>query len=264
MLHQWEEPIISVGKGSGAIFFSHCSLKCLYCQNHEISHEGFGNEISIEKLTEIFKNLENEGACNINLVSPSHYANEIIEALKIYRPNIPIVWNTSGYEEVSTIQKIKDYVDVYLTDLKYVSSAFSKEFSGAANYFEKAANAILEMRKNQPKDVIENGLMRRGLIVRHMVLPTCAKDSISVLNWIYENLGKDTYVSLMSQYTPCYNAKKHQILKRKLKPVEYKYVLNHAVSLGLKNGFYQDFSSAQTCFIPNFKNENWQRIRSVI
>lgn len=253
MLHKWEEPIISCGKGSGAIFFSHCSLKCVYCQNFEISHEGEGKEISVFELAEMFKNLEQQGAANINLVSPTHYTNEIIEALKIYRPKIPIVWNTSGYEEVSTIRKLKNYVDIFLTDLKYSSSKLAKNFSKAENYFEKATKAILQMRKNQPKDVIENGAMKKGVIVRHLILPNCVQNSLDVLNWIKENLGTQTYLSLMSQYTPCYKAAKP--IDRTLKPIEQKVVLSRALSLGFENGFFQDISSACKQFIPNFKND---------
>ena len=235
MLHMWEEPIISVGKGSGAIFFSGCNLKCLYCQNFEISHQAKGNEISPKGLAEIFKDLERRGAANINLVTPTHFAYEIVEALEIYRPKIPIVWNTSGYEEVETIKKISKYVDVYLTDLKYFSSELSKNFSNAENYFEKASKAILEMRKAQPKDVVENVVMKKGLIVRHLVLPGCVKDSIKVLDWIKENLGSETYLSLMNQYTPCYKASENKLLKRKIKPLEYKAAQAHALKLGFEN-----------------------------
>lgn len=252
MLHMWEEPIISVGKGSGAIFFSGCNLKCLYCQNFEISHQAKGNEISPKDLAEIFKDLEKRGAANINLVTPTHFANEIIEALEIYRPKIPIVWNTSGYEEVETIKKISKYVDVYLTDLKYFSSELSKNFSNAENYFEKASKAILEMRKAQPKDVVENGVMKKGLIVRHLVLPGCVKDSIKVLDWIKENLGNETYLSLMNQYTPCYKASENELLKRKIKPLEYKAAQAHALKLGFENGFFQESQSASKKYIPKF------------
>lgn len=252
MLHMWEEPIISVGKGSGAIFFSGCNLKCLYCQNFEISHQAKGNEISPKGLAEIFKDLERRGAANINLVTPTHFANEIIEALEIYRPKIPIVWNTSGYEEVETIKKISKYVDVYLTDLKYFSSELSKNFSNAENYFEKASKAILEMRKAQPKDVVENGVMKKGLIVRHLVLPGCVKDSIKVLDWIKENLGSETYLSLMNQYTPCYKASGNELLKRKIKPLEYKVAQAHALKLGFENGFFQEPQSASKKYIPKF------------
>lgn len=252
MLHMWEEPIISVGKGSGAIFFSGCNLKCLYCQNFEISHQAKGNEISPNGLAEIFKDLERRGAANINLVTPTHFADGIVEALEIYRPKIPIVWNTSGYEEVETIKKISKYVDVYLTDLKYFSSELSKNFSNAENYFEKASKAILEMRKAQPKDVVENGVMKKGLIVRHLVLPGCVKDSIKVLDWINENLGSETYLSLMNQYTPCYKASENELLKRKIKPLEYKVAQAHVLKLGFENGFFQEPQSASKKYIPKF------------
>ncbi len=252
MLHMWEEPIISCGNGSGAIFFSGCSLKCIYCQNHKISQGLEGKEITIQELAQIFKELEESGAANINLVTPTHFANEIALALEIYRPKIPIVWNTSGYEEISTIQKISKYVDIYLTDLKYFSSEISKEFSNAENYFEKASKAVLEMRKNQPVDLVENGAMKKGVIVRHLVLPTCAKDSIKVLDWINENLGNQTYISVMSQFTPCFKAEQNEKLKNKLKPIEYKAVLNHALTLGFENGFFQEFESANSKYIPKF------------
>lgn len=250
MKHFWEEPIISGTNGSGAIFFSHCSLKCCFCQNYEISHLGKGEDISVQKLAEIFKELENSGVHNINLVSPTHYTNEIIEALKIYKPNIPIVWNTNSYEEVETIKKLKDYVDIYLADLKVCSKEISSELLGAPNYFERASQAILEMRKNQPVDVIENGIMKKGIIVRHLVMPTYQDDSLKILDWINENLGNETYISLMSQYTPCYKAKFP--IDRKLKPLEYKIVLKKCEKLGFCNGFTQEFSSASTNYIPKF------------
>lgn len=256
MLHKWEEPIISGENGSGAIFFSGCNLKCIYCQNYQISSLGNGEQISVEKLADIFKTLENMGANNINLVTPTHYSYQIVEALKIYRPNIPVVWNTSGYESVETLEKIKDYVDVYLTDLKYYSKALSTELSGATDYFDVATKAILKMRENQPKDVIQNGLMKKGLIVRYLVLPSLYRDSFAILEWIKENLGTDTFVSIMSQYTPCYKALKHKKLKRKLKRKEYDEVLKKVVELDFKNGFAQDLESSSTKFIPDFECES--------
>ena len=255
MIHQWEEPIISGGKGSGAIFFSGCNLKCIYCQNYQISSLGEGKEVTIEGLADLFKQLEQSGAENINLVTPTHFTNQIIKALKIYRPKVPIVWNTSGYESVETIKKLKNYVDIYLTDLKYCSRVLSTEFSCATDYFDVATKAILEMRKNQPEDIIENGLMKKGLIVRHLVLPTFVHDSINVFNWIYENLGTSTYISVMSQYTPCYKALKHKILKKKLKKKDYDKLLMHIVDLGFENGFVQDLSSSTCEFIPDFTSQ---------
>lgn len=250
MLHFWEEPIISGINGSGAIFFSHCSLKCSFCQNYELSHLGKGEEISVQKLTEIFKELQDLGANNINLVSPTHYTNEIIEALEIFRPNIPIIWNTNGYENVETIKKLKNYVDIYLTDLKFVSSELSERFLNAKDYFKMASKAILQMRENQPEDNLENGLMKKGVIVRHLVMPTCQNDSLKVLNWINNNLGNQTFISLMSQYTPCYKAE--FLIDRPLKPLEYKIVLKECEKLGFCNGFTQEFESASKKYIPKF------------
>lgn len=256
MLHMWEEPIISGTNGSGAIFFSGCNLKCIYCQNYQISSLGNGQIISIDKLVDIFKKLEQMGASNINLVTPTHYTNQILQAIDIYRPKIPIVWNTSGYESVETLQKLAKYVDIYLTDLKYYSKSLSTELSGATDYFDVATKAILQMRKNQPKDEFENGMMKKGLIVRHLVLPSCQKDSVTILNWINENLGNDTFVSVMSQYTPCYKAIHHKKLRRKLKQKEYDEVLKKIVELDFKNGFVQDLDSSSTDFIPDFECEN--------
>ena len=250
MLHFWEEPIISGKNGSGAIFFSGCPLKCEYCQNHEISFDGKGEEKTVLQLVEIIKDLESEGAENINFVTPTHFTNEIIAALDIYKPKIPIVWNTSGYETVETIKKLKNYVDVYLTDLKYFSSELSLKYSKAKDYFENASKAILEMRKNQPKDIFKNGIMQKGVIVRHLVLPSHYEDSKLILNWIKNNLGKQTYISVMSQFTPQKNAKAP--LNRTLTPLEYKIVLKECEKLGFTNGFIQELTSATSAYTPKF------------
>lgn len=259
MLHYFEEPIISgeehenaKANGSGAVFFSNCTLKCVYCQNYEISSNGMGKEITPEKLANIFLQLEKAGANNINLVSPTHYTAQIIEALKIYKPNIPVVWNTSGYEKVETIKMLDGYVDIFLTDLKYFSSELSAKLSLAPNYFEECSKSILQMRKNQPEDVVENGLMKKGLIVRHLVLPNQTKDSKKIIDWINENLGKKTYVSLMSQYVPMANAKNISEINRKITPLEYKVLVNQLNKLGFSNAFVQDFSSAETIYTPDF------------
>lgn len=254
-LHFWEEPIISGESGSGTIFFSGCNLKCVYCQNYEISKQAFGKEISVERLAEIFKELENKGANNINLVTPSHYVTQIIEALKIYKPKVPIVYNTSGYDSVEEIKMLEGWVDVYLTDLKYYSKELSKKYSSAENYFEVATKAILEMVKQQPKNIYENGLLKKGVIIRHLVLPNNYKDSFEVLNWIKINLGENVLVSIMGQYTPYYNAKNFEEINRKLKPIEYKLVLNHFQKIGLKNGFMQSLDSADESYIPPFNLE---------
>lgn len=256
MLHYFEEPPISgVGEnanGSGTIFFSSCTLKCIYCQNYEISTSCDGKEITIEVLSDLFKQLERAGANNINLVTPTHYTKQIIEALDIYKPNIPIVWNTSGYEKPETIEMLKDYVDIYLTDIKYVSPELSGKYSFAKNYFENCSKSILKMRENQPEDVFENGLMKKGIIIRHLVLPSSTDDSKAVINWIYDNLGPNTYLSLMSQYVPMANAKQYSEINRKIKPIEYKVLVNHLEKLDFKNVFLQDYSSATTDYTPNF------------
>ncbi len=259
MLHHYEEPIIS-GEfsensnkfGSGAIFFSGCNLKCVYCQNFQISSKTCGKEISPEQLAEIFKKLEKSGALNINLVTPTHFTNQIIEALNIYRPALPIIWNTSGYEKAETIKLLDGYVDIFLTDLKYYSPELSKELSCAENYFETASKAIIQMRKNQPKDIIENNLMKKGIIIRHLVLPNQTKDSLKIIDFINDNLGNETYVSLMSQYVPMHLARKYEKINRKIKPLEYKILVNKLIKFNFKNVFLQDISSANCIFTPNF------------
>lgn len=255
MLHHYEEPIISGGEegvGSGAIFFAGCNLKCCYCQNYVISHEYKGVYCSIKDLAEIFKDLESKGAYNINLVTPTHYTAEIIEALKIYRPSIPIVWNSSGYESVETVEKLRDYVDIYLVDIKYSSNDLALKYSKAPDYIDVNQKAILKMRANQPIDVIENGLMKKGVIVRHLVLPNHTSDSIRCLDFICDNLGSDTIVSIMSQYEPLNEAKNYPEINRKITPIEYKRVLSHAISRNMINSFTQDLSSANSKYIPDF------------
>lgn len=261
MLHFFEEPIISGegdnAKGSGAIFFSHCNLKCCYCQNYEISLGKSGKSITSDTLISIFKQLENAGANNINLVTPTHYSLQILETLKKYKPKIPVVWNSSGYEDPKIIKLLKDYVDIYLVDLKYYSPDISLKYSKAKNYFEFASKTILQMRKNQPTDIIENGLMKKGIIIRHLVLPNQTSDSINIIDWINENLGNKTYLSLMSQYVPMANAKDFSEINRKITPLEYKILIKKLENLRFINCFIQDFDSAKECFTPNFnENEN--------
>ena len=256
MKHFWEEPLISGTNGSGAIFFCYCSLKCIYCQNYQISHLGEGKQISISTLANLFQQIEQSGAHNINLVSPTHYTNEIISAIELYKPSIPVVWNTSGYESEETIQKLKNYVDIYLCDFKYFDEAIAKEYSLAPNYKENCTKAILQMRKNQPNDIIENGIMKKGMIIRHLILPTHQNDSKNILRWIKEHLGQKTFISLMSQYTPFYKAKNHPVLNRKIKPIEYKAVINEFLSLGFENGFSQEYSSASCDYVPLFNSND--------
>ena len=252
MLHQFEEPVISVGKGSGAIFFAGCNLKCVFCQNYKISHTGKGKRVSVKGLVKIFKKLEKVGAANINLVTPTQFSLQIIEALKLYKPKIPVVWNSSGYESVETIKKLKDLVDVFLVDLKYSNNELAMRYSGANNYVENAKAVIVAMRKLKPKDVIENGVMTAGLIVRHLVLPNNTADSIECLRFVLNKLGKDTIVSIMSQYQPVFRACEFEEINRKLKPIEYKRVVNFAIENDMKNCYVQDLTSADSKYTPKF------------
>ena len=255
MLHHFEEPIISGCEndiGSGAIFFTGCNLKCVFCQNEPISHKNKGKNISIKKLAQIFKKLEKKGAYNINLVTPTHFANQIIQALQIYKPKIPIVWNSSGYENKEEIEKLKDFIDIYLVDFKYMDNELSIKYSKANNYVEKATSAIIQMKQNQPDDIIENGLMKKGVIIRHLILPTHTNDSVNCLNFIFNNLGRDSIVSLMSQYEPRYGAAAYPEINRKITPLEYKRVVSYAQKLEMNNCFVQDLSSANSKFTPKF------------
>ena len=250
--HYGEEPIISGTKGSGTIFFSHCNLKCVYCQNYDISDGGKGLEISVSRLVEIFKELEAKGVHNINLVSPTHYAELILEALTIYKPSIPVVYNTNGYDDVEMLRKLAPYIDIYLTDLKYYDYALSARYSNCADYFDKASKAIKQMRLNCPTDEIVDGLMMRGVVVRHLVLPNCTDDSIKVLDYLAKDMGTDTIVNLMCQYVPVHLSCNFPEINRTLKPLEYKRVVTHALTLGLNKGYIQEFSSATTDEIPKF------------
>ena len=255
MFHHYEEPLISGEentKGSGAIFFAGCNLRCCFCQNFPISHGNKGKIISVKKLANIFKKLEKKGALNINLVTPTHFSMQIIEALKIYRPQIPIVWNSNGYETKETIKLLKDYVDVFLVDLKYMNDELAHKYSKAKNYVENATLSIKQMKENQPKDIIENGLIKKGLIIRHLILPTHTSDSIMCLNFIHDEISEDSIVSLMSQYEPRYNANQHEEINRKITPLEYKRVVNHAIKLNMTNCFTQDLSSADSKYTPKF------------
>ena len=187
---------------------------------------------------------------NINLVSPSHYANQIIEALKIYRPNIPIVWNSNGYDDINTIEKMSEYVDIFLVDLKFFDTELSTKYCKAKDYFEIATMAIKKMIELKPNVVIENDIMKSGVIIRHLVMPNCTDDSIKILEWIAKNAKDNSIVSLMGQYTPCFKASEYPEINRKLKPLEYKVVLNKMLSLGLTNGFVQELESSDEKYIP--------------
>ncbi|MDE6614266.1 MAG: radical SAM protein, partial [Clostridia bacterium] len=250
-LHFWEEPPISGERGSGTVFFSGCNLKCVYCQNYDIS-QGKGKEISPSALADIFKRIEDAGAHNINLVTPSHFVDEIVKAREIYSPSIPIVYNCGGYESLESLEKLKGIVDIFLPDFKYSDDTLAKRYSNCNDYFRVCSQAILKMRQLCPVDKFKDGLMQKGLIIRHLVLPKSIPNTKGVLDWIAGNLSLDTYVSLMSQYVPCGRAKDFAELSDKILPLEYKIATSYAEKLGLSNTFVQDFSSASEDFIPDF------------
>ena len=250
-LHLWEEPIISGDKGSGTVFFSGCSLRCIYCQNYEVSRGNIGKEITVSRLAEIFKELEEQGAHNINLVSPTHYVHAIIEALKIYRPKIPIVYNSSGYESTQTLKLLEDYVDIYLIDFKYTDSAKAKEYSLAPDYPEVVKSAISECYRQKPECVIKDGIMQKGVIIRHLVLPQNTKTAIEVFDWVREKTP-NAYFSLMSQYLPFGDALNHKVLGRKITRREYEKVVNYICEFNFPNVFIQERESSSEKFIPLF------------
>lgn len=258
-LHHWEEPCISGTRGSGAVFFSGCTLRCCFCQNYSISSETYGKEISEQKLAQIFLELQNQGAHNINLVTATQYLPSILNALDLVKNQlkIPIVYNSSGYEKPETIRLLKGYVDIYLPDLKYFSSELSRKYSKAEDYFEIASCAIKLMIEQTGAPVFDSdGMLQKGVIVRHLVLPNCRKDSITLLHWIKEALPDKSYlISLLSQYTPFYKSHEYPELNRRITTYEYESVLKEAISLGLVDGFMQEKSSAKEEYTPPFNLE---------
>ena len=250
-LHFWEEPCISGRNGSGTVFFSGCTLRCAYCQNHEISHLGHGKEITVQRLADIFKMLRDQGAHNINLVTATPFVPAVLDALSLFHPGIPIVWNSGGYETVDTLKMLQGAVDIYLPDLKHVSSRLSALCAQAPDYFDMSSAAIQEMcRQTGPAVYDEAGMMRRGVIVRHLILPGCTADSCRVLDFIAEKLPPGTPVSLMRQYTPepwCAIPG----LDRRITDKEYARVLDHFQALGLQ-GYIQEKESADGAYTPAF------------
>lgn len=256
-LHHFEEPCISGKNGSGTVFFSNCNLSCVFCQNYKISQEGLGNEISIDELVNIFLEQQNNGAENINLVTPTMYVPQIIEALKIAKQKgltLPIVYNSNGYENIETIKMLDSYIDVYLPDLKYADNDLAKKYSGINNYFEHATKVIQEMyfQVGLPR-FDENGLIKRGIIIRHLVLPNHIDNSKKVLDWIKENMPKDIYVSLMAQYFPTYKAKNIDDLNRKLTNEEFEEIKNYLAKLDIHNGYFQEIGEHEEEYVPDFK-----------
>ncbi len=251
MLHQFEEPVISTRAGSGAIFFAGCNMRCVFCQNYKISQIKRGRAISTKGLVKIFKKLVKRGAANINLVTPTHFSLQIIDALKIYKPPIPVVWNSSGYESVDTIKMLAGLVDVFLVDLKYADNRLAAKYSAAPNYVENAKATIREMKCQQPKDIVVDGVLTKGVIIRHLVLPTHTDDSINCLKFI-ASIDNKSIVSIMSQYNPVHNAKLYPEINRTLTPLEYKRVVSYALKLGLNNSYTQELTSANSCYTPHF------------
>lgn len=254
-LHFWEEPCISGEKGSGTVFFSGCPLKCCFCQNYKISDEAFGKEISEERLSEIFLELQEKGANNINLVTASPYVPMIIKSLDMikHKLNIPVLYNSGGYEKVETLRMLKGYIDIYLPDMKYIDYEVAEKYSSAKDYPDVNKKALDEMFSQVGKPVFDdNGIMKKGMIIRHLTLPNNFRDTEKVLRYIAEHFPeKEVLISLMSQYTPCHKAFSHKEISRKISTLEYNKALDLAVSLGL-TGFMQERSSAKEEYTPPF------------
>ena len=255
-LHYYEEPCISGKEGSGTVFFSNCNLRCLFCQNYKISQEGKGYEISIEELADIFLKQQEAGANNINLVTPTMYVYHIIEAIRIAKRKglkLPIVYNTNGYENVETIKKLDGYIDIYLPDLKYFYDDLGVKYSGVNNYFEIATKAILEMIKQVGKpEFDENGLIKKGTIIRHLILPGHIQNSKHILKWLKDNVENKAYISVMAQYFPTYKAKEDKYLNRKLSNKEYSQIENYLYTLNLENGYIQELGKHEEEYVPDF------------
>lgn len=255
-LHYFEEPCISGKSGSGTVFFSNCNFKCIFCQNYKISQEGKGNEVTIEELANIFLKLQQEGANNINLVTPTMYAYQIIEAIKLARMNglnLPIIYNSNGYENVETLRDLRGYVDVYLPDLKYYADELAIKYSKAPNYFKIATKAILEMidQVGLP-EFDENGMIKKGVIIRHLVLPGHIQNSKHILKWLKENVEGKAYVSVMAQYFPTYKAKEDEYLNRKLTRKEYSEIEQYLYLLDIQNGYMQELGKHEEEYVPDF------------
>ena len=250
-LHQFEEPVITGKNGSGTVFFCGCSLKCVFCQNYPLSRSETGKEISPEELAEIFKALEDAGATNINLVTPTHFAPLIRDAYKIYRPKIPTVYNTHSYEPVETLKILEDCIDIYLPDLKFFSPDISYRYTKKRDYFKVAAKAIKYMMSAK-KTTIDNGVMQSGVIVRHMIMPLCVEDSKSIVRWFADNKENGAYFSLMAQYTPYGNVKDYPELNRPITAREYERVYEELLSADITEYFIQELRSSSESFIPKW------------
>lgn len=255
-LHRWEEPCISGTNGSGTVFFSYCNMGCIFCQNYKISHEGAGKEITIDRLFDIFLELQSQGAHNINLVTPTHFMPQIREALIMAKNNglkIPVVYNSSGYEKVESLRLLDGLIDIYLPDMKYYSSKISSKYSKAPDYFEYASKAVLEMYRQVGAPVFDdNMIMKKGIMIRHLMLPGGLFDSKKIIDWVIDNLPKEVYLNIMCQYTPLRKASDYPELNKRLNKKHYDSLMEYALSRGLENGFLQDFDSADEEYVPDF------------
>lgn len=258
--HMWEEPCISGTNGSGTVFFSNCSLKCVFCQNYTISSLGQGTDISPDKLSDIFLCLEDKGVHNINLVTPTHYVPQIIRALDTARRHglsVPTVYNTSSYERVQTLKALDGYIDIYLPDLKYFDDKYAVRYSRAPDYFKYASAAIDEMHRQTGSPVFDSdGLMKKGTIVRHLMLPHLLFDSKKIIDYLYKTYGDDIYISIMSQYTPLENVKAFPELNGRISEKYYNCLIGYAAELGITNAYIQDGEAASESFIPSFDKKD--------
>ena len=259
-LHAWEEPILEAKKGAGTIFFSHCNLRCCFCQNHEISAQGKGISISTERLAEIFLEQEQRGASCIELVTPGHYTRQIRAALLAAKKRglkLPVVYNSNAYELPETLRMLDGLIDIFLPDLKYFDNSLGEKYSGVTKYFDYASKAIRTMfEMTGPAELTGAGQLRRGLIIRHLVLPWQWRDSCCCLDWIHDTFGDAVYVSVMNQYMPVYKACRHPEINRPLTTLEYQKVVRHARELGITKGFMQVGRTDDAKFIPNFNGEH--------
>ena len=250
-LHFWEEPCISGKNGSGAVFFSGCNLKCVYCQNYEISRDNKGMEISRERLVEIFENLVSQGAENINLVNPTHYAPKISDVLREWKSPVPVVYNSSGYESVETLKMLDGLIDIYLPDFKYIRNDKAERYSSASDYPETAKKALAEMYRQTGKAVFDGEMMKKGMIIRHLILPQNTNSSLEIMDYVSEHF-ENAYLSLMAQYVPCTRLDDYKEINRTITRREYDKVVDYALSKGLDKIFIQELSSADEQYIPPF------------
>lgn len=265
-LHPWEEPCLTGEKGAGTVFFSYCNLRCCFCQNHEISHGGKGEEVTVERLAEIFLEQQERGAATLDLVTPTHYVLQIIEALKLAKAKgfkLPVVYNSGAYEQVETIEALQGLVDIYLPDLKYFSGESAKSYSEAEDYPQVARAAIKAMFEQVgPLRFNDDGNLARGVIVRHMVLPGHRRESMEILDWLWQEFGDKVQISLMSQYTPMYRAGEHKELKRRLTTFEYDSVVDHAMELGITRCYTQERRAASEEYVPEFNGAGVRKEQS--